>query len=61
MPDQLTPEDVVRRICTNIERCDKAMGGELLKQLPEVPFRLRRRLMDAVNNFRDKLIHNGQG
>jgi len=59
MSDHLSPEQVVRRICVLIERCDRAMGEELLGQLPEVPLKVRLRMMNAINQFRDKLIQNG--
>lgn len=59
MSEKLTPEQVVRRICVNIERCDKALGGDLLSQLPTVPFKVRHRLMESINHLRNKLIQLG--
>lgn len=59
MADQLTPEQVVRRVCATIERCDRAMNDEFLGHMPEVPLLLRRRMMHAINHLRDRLIQKG--
>lgn len=58
MAGQLSPEQIVRRMCIWIERCDKAMDDELLGQMRDVPVKVRHRLLHAIDQLRDKWIQN---
>ncbi|MDB5336307.1 MAG: hypothetical protein JWN70_1926 [Planctomycetaceae bacterium] len=51
----ITPEQLARRLCSTIERCNKALNDDILEQLDQLPGKLRQRLMTAVEELHEKL------
>ncbi|MES2793224.1 MAG: hypothetical protein V4719_26680 [Planctomycetota bacterium] len=53
--EAITPEQLAKRLCSTIERCNKALNDDVLEQLDQLPGKLRERLMSAVAELHDKL------
>ena len=53
--ETITPEQLAKRLCSTIERCNKALDDDTLAQLDKLPGKLRERLMTAVEELHDKL------
>lgn len=54
-PEVITPEQLAKRLCSTIERCNKAITDEFLEQLDELPKKVRQRLLTAVEQLHEKL------
>lgn len=54
-PEAITPEQLARRLCSTIERCNKALTEDFLEQLDALPKKVRQRLLTAVEELHDKL------
>lgn len=53
--EMMTPEQLAKRLCSTIERCNKALSEDVLEQLDQLPAKLRQRLTTAVEELHDKL------
>ncbi len=51
----ITPEQLAKRLCSTIERCNKALNDDILEKLDQLPGKLRQRLMTAVEELHEKL------
>jgi len=51
----ITPEQLAKRLCSTIERCNKALNDDVLEQLDQLPGKLRQRLATAVEELHEKL------
>lgn len=53
--EAITPEQLAKRLCSTIERCNKALNDDMLEQLDKLPAKLRQRLLTATEELHDKL------
>lgn len=51
----MTPQQLAKRLCSTIERCNKAITDDVLDQLSELPVKVRQRLITAVSELQEKL------
>ena len=54
-PAEATTEQVIKRICSALERADKALTPQVLEELSEISFSLQQRLSNACENLHSKL------
>lgn len=54
-PEAITPEQLAKRLCSTIERCNKALTEDFLEQLDDLPKKVRQRLLTAVEELHEKL------
>jgi hypothetical protein len=55
-PEALSPEQLAKRLCSTIERCNKALTEEFLSQMDQLPPKLKKRLTVAIEELYEKLI-----
>ena len=53
--EAITPEQLAKRLCSTIERCNKALSDEILEQLDKLPGKLLQRLLTATEELHEKL------
>lgn len=53
--EALSPEQLAKRLCSTVERCNKALTDEMLKQLNKLPAKLCQRLVAAVGELQEKV------
>lgn len=53
----VSPEQLAKRICSTIERCNKALNSDVLEQLQQLPPKLVDRLKTAVEELTAKLAN----
>ncbi|MCA9079186.1 MAG: hypothetical protein KDA58_01455 [Planctomycetaceae bacterium] len=54
-PAEATTEQIIKRICSTLERADKALTPDVLSELSEVSFSLQQRLRNGLDNLQAKL------
>lgn len=54
-PEIITPEQLAKRLCSTIERCNKALTDEFIAQMDKLPGKTRQRLLAAVEELHEKL------
>ncbi len=54
-PEVITPDQLAKRLCSTIERCNKALTEEFLTQMDKLPGKIRQRLLAAVEELHEKL------
>lgn len=54
-PEIITPDQLAKRLCSTIERCNKALTEEFLSQIDTLPGKVRERLLAAVEELHSKL------
>lgn len=47
-------EQVLKRLCSALEKCDAALTPEVLQDFHEMPLALQQRLLDALDNLQSK-------
>lgn len=55
MSGRMSTEQIVRRMCVILERCDRAIDDELLANIKDLPRSLRKRLTSAVERLRARI------
>ena len=55
----ISPEQLAKRICSTIERCNKALSDDIVEQLEQLPPKLIDRLKTAVEELMAKLANVG--
>lgn len=50
-----TTEQIVKRLCSSLERCDSALTPAVLEDFVDVPHSLQQRLLNALDNLESKL------
>jgi hypothetical protein len=54
--EALTPDQLAKRLCSTIERCNKALSEDFLNQLESLPPKVRQKLTSAVEELYEKLV-----
>lgn len=53
--EAITPEQLAKRLCSTIERCNKALNDDVMEQFEQLPPKLSKRLIEAVEELHSKL------
>lgn len=56
MAERLSTEQIVKRICILVERCDRAIDDELLADIKVIPYKVRARFVRAVEQLMSRAI-----
>jgi hypothetical protein len=53
--EAMSPEQLAKRLCSTIERCNKALTEDFLEQLDTLPPKLKQRLLASIEELTEKL------
>ena len=55
MSERLSAEQIVKRMCILVERCDRAIDDELLADIKVIPYKVRARFVRAIEQLRVRI------
>lgn len=53
--ETMSPEQLAKRLCSTLERCNKALTDDFIEQLDTLPPKLKQRLLSCIEELSEKL------